>query len=113
MTLFLGLALWLFANDPSGIQNEPPTVGSIEAVYDPVREGEPVPPGFRQLLAIDAIFPVYDPTFRTPQETEWPDDALIVGVELDGEAKAYPVSFLNRREMVNDWIAGSPILVTW
>ena len=105
--------MWLVSNDPSQVQNDPPAVVSIDDIPDPVRQGDPVPEGFRQVLPRDAIFPVYNPTFRTPEDTEWPDDALIVGVELDGEAKAYPVSFLNRREMVNDWIAGSPVLVTW
>ena len=37
----------------------------------------------------------------------------MIGLALDGEAKAYPVSWLNRREMVVDRIAGIPILVTW
>lgn len=81
--------------------------------YDPVRAGEPLPGGLRQLLPRDAILPVYNPTFRTAVSTEWENDILVIGVELDGEAKAYPVSFLNRREMVIDWIAGTPVLVTW
>jgi hypothetical protein len=34
-------------------------------------------------------------------------------VSSGSEAKAYPVSFLNRREMVIDSINGIPILVTW
>ena len=38
---------------------------------------------------------------------------MVIGVELDGIAKAYPVSLLNRREMVNDQLAQLPILVTW
>lgn len=81
--------------------------------YDPVDAGEPTPPDFRQLLPRDAILPVYNPTFRSVPTTEWRDDILVIGVELDGEAKAYPVSFLNRREMVIDWIGGTPILVSW
>ena len=38
---------------------------------------------------------------------------MVIGVELDGIAKAYPVSLLNRREMVNDQLAQLPILVAW
>ncbi len=75
--------------------------------------GEQLPGGFRQLLRRDAILPVYDPTFVPSAEQDWDDDTLVIGVELDGEAKAYPVSFLNRREMVIDRIAGIPVLVTW
>ncbi len=37
----------------------------------------------------------------------------MLGVALDGEAKAYPISVLNSREMVNDELAEIPILATW
>ena len=85
-----------------------------EATYDPVRAGERLPDGYRQLLRRDAILPVYDPQFLAgAQNATWPDDTLVIGLALDGEAKAYPVSWLNRREMVVDRIAGIPILVTW
>ena len=43
----------------------------------------------------------------------WRDDTLVIGIEQDGDAEAYPVSFLNGREMVIDSIAGIPVLVTW
>lgn len=84
-----------------------------EDLYDPVRAGEELPDGFRQLLDRDDIFPVYLPTFRTAAETEWPDQELVIGVELDGEARAYPVGFLNRREIVVDIHKGIPTFVTW
>ena len=82
-------------------------------VYDPVIAGEQLPEGFRQLLPRDGIRPVYDPQFVGVSDVDWPDEAHVIGVSADGEAKAYPVSFLNRHEMVNDFIAGDPILVTW
>ena len=82
--------------------------------YDPVRAGETLPSGFRQVLPRDAILPIYDPAFRTDVGNDaWSDDMLVIGIAFDGDAKAYPVSFLNRREMVVDSIAGIPVLVTW
>lgn len=83
------------------------------SVYDPVRGGETLPEGFRQLLARDAIAPVYDPTFTSASGVDWPDESLVIGVDLEGESRAYPVGFLNRREMVNDNHRGIPTLVTW
>lgn len=84
------------------------------ATYDPVSAGEDLPSGFRQLLRRDAILPIYDPEFISDAENvRWADDTLVIGLAIDGEAKAYPVSFLNRREMVVDSIAGIPVLVTW
>jgi hypothetical protein len=41
------------------------------------------------------------------------DDELIIGIAIDGEAKAYPITVLRSREMVNDELGGIPILVTW
>ena len=82
-------------------------------MYDPVTAGEPLPDGFRQLIPRDGIRPVYDPAFVSAAASEWPPDTLVIGVAIAGDARAYPVGFLNRREMVVDRIAGIPVLVTW
>ena len=82
-------------------------------VYNPVTAGEPLPDGFRQLLPRDAIRPVYEPEFASAGLVRWPGGTQVIGVTSGDEAKAYPVSFLNRREMVVDSINGIPILVTW
>lgn len=82
-------------------------------VYNPVTAGDPLPDGFRQVLPRDGIPPIYDPRFTSADAVGWPDETQVIGVGSDDEAKAYPVSFLNRHEMVNDFIAGEPILVTW
>ena len=95
---------------PPPLQLEVPNPSSI---YDPVRGEEPLPPGYRPLLQRDAIEPVYDPTFTTAAGVDWPDESLVIGVDLEGEARAYPVGFLNRREIVNDNHRGIPTLVTW
>ncbi len=100
----------------SDVSLPPPLVLDVpdpDSVYDPVRAGEPVPDGFRQLLGRDDIAPVYDPTFVAADGVSWPDESLVIGVDLDGEARAYPVGFLNRREIVNDRHRGIPTLVTW
>ena len=111
--LFALVAFWILGSDSTRFQVDPGPVVVPEGTYDPVRAGEPTPDGFRQLLPRDAIAPIYNPTFRTAAETDWDPSTLVIGVELDGEAKAYPVSFLNRREMVIDWIGGTPVLVSW
>lgn len=66
-----------------------------------------------QLLSRDAILPIYNPEFVPADEAGYADDELVMGVAIEGEAKAYPVGLLNRREMVNDKLASIPILVTW
>ena len=37
----------------------------------------------------------------------------VVGLSGAGVAKAYPVAFLNGREVVNDSLGNGPITVTW
>ncbi len=90
-----------------------PTPDVVSGVYDPVQAGEPLPDGFRQLLRRDRIAPVYDPTFVPADQAGWRDESLVLGVFLEGEARAYPVGFLSRREMVIDNHRGIPTLVTW
>jgi len=92
----------------SGIQ-----LANPDNVYNPERAGEPLPPGYRSLLYRDAIAPIYDPEFVSASEANWDPADLVIGVSIDGEAKAYLVSHLSRREMVIDQLAGIPILVSW
>jgi hypothetical protein len=78
-------------------------------------ETEPATPEYQwnQLLMRDGIAPIYEPEFVPAGKSGYKDDELVMGVAIDGEAKAYPVGLLNGREMVNDELAGTPILVTW
>jgi len=94
----------------------PPVVVPPEPtdVFDPVAAGEPLPDGYRDLrLGRDQILPVYNPEFVSAAEVDWPAEMLVIGVAGSSTAKAYPVTHLNQREMVIDWLDGSPILVSW
>ena len=68
---------------------------------------------WRQLLSRDSIEPIYNPQFWKAAEARYEDDELVIGVEINGEAKAYAIGPLNAREIVNDTLGGVPILVTW
>lgn len=65
------------------------------------------------MLGFDAIPPIYEPRFVSAEESPLLDEELVMGLAMDGEAKAYSVTVLRSREMVNDEIAGWPVLVTW
>jgi len=71
------------------------------------------PMGYEQSIPFDGIYPIYDPSFVTADEAPFEDDELVLGVSWDGEAKAYPITVLRFREMVNDELAGIPTLVTY
>lgn len=66
-----------------------------------------------QLIGPDGIRPIYEPRFVEAVDAPLNDDELIIGVALEGEAKAYPITVLRFREMVNDELGELPILVTW
>ncbi|MGI9644183.1 MAG: DUF3179 domain-containing (seleno)protein [Ilumatobacteraceae bacterium] len=107
----LAVAVWVATRDDGNVTTVVPADPSD--VYSPVAAGEPLPDGFFQILPRDFITPIYAPEFVAGDSAGWPDDADVIGVTLDGEAKAYPLSVLNSSEMVVDELAGVPILVTW
>lgn len=41
------------------------------------------------------------------------DDDQVIGVVVDGRARAYPIKILNWHEAVNDRLAGQPLAVTF
>ncbi len=62
----------------------------------------------------DGIPPIDDPAFKPVSEI----DALgetepVIGVSINGKAKAYPLRILMRHEIVNDELGGVPITVTF
>jgi len=66
-----------------------------------------------QLLSRDSIAPIYEPRFVAADQAPYADDELVIGVEINGQAKAYAIGPLVSREMVNDTLGGIPVLVTW
>lgn len=67
------------------------------------------------LLPRDAIPAIDDPVFLTAEEAdaEYTPDELVLGVNIDGDARAYSTGLLSRHEIVNDTVGGRKIAVTW
>ena len=89
------------------------------------------------LLPFDAIPAVLDPEFISVEEADTelaelfesrsrrdadkallaggsdPDDALVLGVSINGDSRAYYIPTLSRVEIVNDTVGGQPLAVTW
>jgi hypothetical protein len=61
------------------------------------------------------IRPITDPKIVAAAEAEIDDDELVIGVEVGGEARAYPINQLTgpQREIVNDTLGGTAIAATW
>ncbi len=62
----------------------------------------------------DGIPSIDDPQFLDPSKVTFLDvDDPVIGVKIDGVARAYPLRILVWHEVVNDEINGKPIVVTY
>ncbi len=62
----------------------------------------------------DGIPALTDPKMVSASAAEYlqPDD-LVIGVERNGDARAYPIRILVYHENVNDTVGGMPVAVTY
>jgi hypothetical protein len=63
----------------------------------------------------DGIPPIDDPRFESlSAASDWMDmRAPVIALEVDGDARAYPLSILIWHEIVNDVVGGRPLVVTF
>jgi hypothetical protein len=74
------------------------------------KEGIPIIPDVPK----DAIPPLDFPQYESPQEASWlQDDDIVLGVEFNNDARAYPIRILNWHEIVNERIGGKDVLVSY
>ncbi|MBI2358095.1 MAG: DUF3179 domain-containing protein [Deltaproteobacteria bacterium] len=66
------------------------------------------------VLPKDAIPAILTPSFEAARKASWlGEKVFVVGVEIGGDSRAYPVPTLSRHEIVNDKVGGFPTAVTW
>ena len=66
------------------------------------------------VLPKDAIPAILSPSFEEGNKASWLSGKdAVVGVEIAGDSRAYPVAILSSREIVNDRVGDVPIAVTW
>lgn len=62
----------------------------------------------------DGIPAIVKPKFVSSGAADFLDpDGPVIGVEIGGEAKAYPIKILNWHEVVNDTVGRTPIVVSF
>lgn len=63
----------------------------------------------------DGIPALFDPEYITAGEADGllDPEEQVLGLVLNGIARAYPIRILSWHELVNDDIAGTPYLVSW
>jgi len=67
------------------------------------------------LIPKDAIQAILDPQFTSAESVlgRMSDTEQVIGVYINGDARAYPIKTLSRHEIVNDVVGGKSIAVTW
>jgi len=61
----------------------------------------------------DGIPALDHPTHVAASAEPWGEDEMVIGVNWNGESRAYPLSILEWHELVNDTVGGRPILVSY
>lgn len=85
-------------SDPSGFASRPPRTRDQQD--SPVR--------------LTGFVPLDNPVFIEPSAATFlADDELVLGLEWNGEARAYPVRMMVYHHVVNDEVSGSPVLITY
>ncbi len=74
-----------------------------------------VPEKFQFGIGPNAILPVFDPVLVSPGDAGFPagDDHLVLGVEINGEARAYSIRSLSSHEVVNEVFGDAHVAVAY
>ena len=67
------------------------------------------------VLPREAIPAITNPAFvSADQASFWMDEAEgVIGLDIGGDARAYPINMLSRHEIVDDTVGGVALAVTW
>ena len=74
--------------------------------------GEPYH-GLIQYRAKDAKQAIIDPELLDASDAVIASGTKVIGVSVNGEARAYPLFILNNHQIVNDQVGGTPISASW
>ena len=78
---------------------------AVEAKFDPAFYAEGAGSNF---------VPLDDPDFVSATEVTYLDaDEYVLGIVMNGEARAYPVRMAAYHHIINDSVGGDPLLVTY
>lgn len=79
----------------------------------PTGDDDAPPTGFHRYLPRGRIPSLDEPQFVPAKDARLPPDAWVLGVVLDGQARAYDLNLLTRHEVVNDRFGEEPVAAVW
>ena len=100
------------ADDAEFTVEQIPSTGSEDlpsALDDATDDSFPEP-----LIDLARIRSIDDPVFQNAAAVDWLSPAeAVLAVEVDGEARAYPIQVLTWHELVNDTIGTTPVTISY
>ena len=68
---------------------------------------------YKQILPRGAIAAITDPQYVSASEARIDPNSYVLGVVIDGQARAYSLNILNHHEVVNDKIGDLAYAAVW
>lgn len=100
------------AASPTSVTEARP--GGTPATSQPAPVASPPSPGLDRQRDFRGFVPLDNPVFLTVEEASYlADDDLVLGLEWQGAARAYPIRMVTFHHVVNDIIGGTPLLITY
>ncbi len=88
--------------------------GAVLAGAQAQAPGDPeLPEGYVQIIPRGSIPAIDDPVYAPAAEATIRDDAWVLGVVIEGQARAYSLELLNGHEVVNDSIGNIDFAAVW
>ncbi len=87
--------------------------------HHPQSSGDRTPTGSEayhgriQYRAMDAKPAIVEPLLLPAGEAMLASGTKVIGVYVNGEARAYPLFILNNHQIVNDVVGGTPLSASW
>ena len=72
-----------------------------------------LPAEFKQILPRGRIAAITKPEFVPAAQAKILPDSWVLGVVIEGKARAYSLNLLNSHEVVNDQIGSTPFSAVW
>jgi hypothetical protein len=68
---------------------------------------------YEQILPRGQIAAITEPEYVSADEADIADDSYVLGVLIEGQARAYSLNLLNTHEVVNDKIGDQAYAAVW
>jgi carotenoid cleavage dioxygenase-like enzyme len=78
-----------------------------------IAQQQDVPEGYVQILERGGIAAIDDPVYVPAAQAQIRDEAWVLGLVIDGQARAYSLELLNSHEVVNDSIGDTDFAAVW